>query len=341
MERLLGNAFNFLEGALRQLKEDPKRSVIDFYTAVELFLKARLLAEHWSLIVSKEPDIEQFNRGDFVSVSFEEAHRRLKRVVGQPLPQEAIDAFDKVRKHRNRMVHFFHPDEAQQSREKIAFEQLAAWQHLNRLILGKWSGHFPGDCTLQASVIEQSLTAHRAYAEARFEHLRPKINALEAQGATFVQCPSCAMKAAQLDDRRDWIRHFDCLVCRNEWSEVPFDCPECDTPGVVEPYDGFKCQNMACQHAMGASDIYDALDDDPTTPDNYYEKETPANCDECQGYGTVCKHDDEYVCVNCLSVFEHVYACGWCGSFGTKRREHSEWTGCEHCDGRSGHVRDE
>lgn len=111
LERLIANAFYFLTGALQQIKDDPQRSVIDFYAALELFLKARLLREHWSLIVTKDPDIRQFAKGDFVSVTFDGACNRIRRVLGQQIPQEAREAFDAVRKHRNRMVHFFHGDD--------------------------------------------------------------------------------------------------------------------------------------------------------------------------------------------------------------------------------------
>ena len=47
--------------SIGQLDTAPKYAVINFCSAVELFLKARLLAEHWSLIITdidKTPFIE-------------------------------------------------------------------------------------------------------------------------------------------------------------------------------------------------------------------------------------------------------------------------------------------
>lgn len=79
--RLVENALDFLHHAIENLERFPKLSIINFYTAVELFLKARLLHEHWSLVVAKDPDWDKFISGDFVSVSFEDACGRLSRIV--------------------------------------------------------------------------------------------------------------------------------------------------------------------------------------------------------------------------------------------------------------------
>jgi len=54
--------------------------MINFYASIELFLKARLLKEHWTLIVTKktEPDIDKFISGDFQSITINEAEILLK-----------------------------------------------------------------------------------------------------------------------------------------------------------------------------------------------------------------------------------------------------------------------
>ena len=65
--RLVDNALNFLSRSIEDLQQSPKYSVIHFYAAVELFLKARLMKEHWSLVVTKpqDADWEKFVAGDF------------------------------------------------------------------------------------------------------------------------------------------------------------------------------------------------------------------------------------------------------------------------------------
>jgi hypothetical protein len=132
--RLAENAFDFLERAIDEFKGRPKYSIINFYAAVELFLKARLLHEHWSLIVLKTHR-QKFESGDFVSVSFEGMCERLRKVVQSALPEGAQRNFDVVRKHRNRMVHFFHNATEDQGAktESVAGEQLRPWCDLHDL----------------------------------------------------------------------------------------------------------------------------------------------------------------------------------------------------------------
>ncbi|QWT22505.1 hypothetical protein KPL74_11010 [Bacillus sp. NP157] len=341
LDRLVDNAFEFLAGSLRALKKNPKRSVIEFYTAVELFLKARLLCEHWSLIVTKEPDRAQFLSGDFNSVTFDEACNRLRKVLQQGISEDAKKAFNVIRQHRNRMVHFFHSDDLENIRTKIALEQLQAWCHLNRLLTGEWATALPKTVPTRAALIERTLVDHRGYAQALFDQLQPVIKEAQANGASFVACVSCSMNAAEVTKTRDWLRSYSCRVCKGDWSELDMACPSCDTGGTLMAYEPFTCNESSCGHTVDVDELYDALDDDPSTYDNYLDAVTPANCDECQGHQTVCAFREEYLCVNCLSVFESLSACGWCGEFGTEPRKHSEWSGCEHCDGKAGHVRDD
>lgn len=126
---LTNNAIDFLNRAIDDFKAQPKYSIINFHTAVELFLKARLLREHWSLIVSKSPDRQKFDAGDFMSVTFDEACVRLQNIVQSPVPERARKNFDAIRKHRNKMVHFFHDADSGigPAIEVIAREQLRAW----------------------------------------------------------------------------------------------------------------------------------------------------------------------------------------------------------------------
>jgi hypothetical protein len=92
---LVENGFDFLKKSVADIKKSPKYSVINFCSAVEIFLKARLIREHWSLILAKPEfaDVIKFKGGDFVSVSMEEAIRRLNNICSEKLSHEAEDAF--------------------------------------------------------------------------------------------------------------------------------------------------------------------------------------------------------------------------------------------------------
>ncbi|MEQ4691025.1 hypothetical protein [Providencia manganoxydans] len=50
---LVLNAIDFLYSSIDNLDKRPKNSIVDFYTAIELFLKARLMLEHWTLILDE------------------------------------------------------------------------------------------------------------------------------------------------------------------------------------------------------------------------------------------------------------------------------------------------
>jgi hypothetical protein len=84
--RLIENALDFLNRAIEEFKTHPKYSIIHFYAAAELFLKARLLHEHWSLVVLKDPDRQKFEAGDFLSVPFAVACERLHKVAQSAVP---------------------------------------------------------------------------------------------------------------------------------------------------------------------------------------------------------------------------------------------------------------
>jgi hypothetical protein len=142
-ENLVRNGIDFLTKAISQLESEPKHSVVNFYTAVEIFLKAPLVHEHWALVVvDRNLNRQNYEAGDFLSVSFDDACTRLATALKQPLQSTAKEAFDKVRKHRNRMVHFYHSGINGKQREEIKLEQAQAWFELNRFITDTWREEF-------------------------------------------------------------------------------------------------------------------------------------------------------------------------------------------------------
>jgi hypothetical protein len=100
---VVSNAIDFMTKSISELKEHPKSSVIDFYSSIELFFKARLLKEHWALIVTKpeNADISSFLKGDFQSVGIKDAVLRLQKIAKQTFSKEEIKCFDELRNHRN------------------------------------------------------------------------------------------------------------------------------------------------------------------------------------------------------------------------------------------------
>jgi hypothetical protein len=111
-DSLVRNAIDFLQKSVQEIEKQPKYSVIHFYMALELFLKARLFREHWALVVSKtdKATLQTFQTGDSNSVSMDECLLRLANITNESLMQHEHDCFKTIRDHRNKLVHFFHSD---------------------------------------------------------------------------------------------------------------------------------------------------------------------------------------------------------------------------------------
>lgn len=341
-ENLVRNGIDFLEKAMSQLDDDPKHSVINFYTAVEIFLKAPLVHEHWTLVViDRDLNRQKYEAGDFLSVTFEDACTRLGTALNKQLKPSAKEAFDKVRKHRNRMVHFYHDGIDGKQRDEIKLEQAQAWFELNRFIVDTWRDKFE-PFLFEVRKMERNLIAHNHYAQAKYESLVPKIQGLKKSGKTFQVCPNCGTEGCQFEDEGNRISTLDCLVCFLKEKRIQIECPDCEDPNqFVAAYESFVCTN--CQHeASGESEIFDLLDQNQVRGTKHdLDSDTPANCDECQGYHTVCEYEGGYLCTNCFAYFDSVGQCQWCNEPMTGDTEHTYVTGCEHCDGMAGHHADD
>ncbi len=339
-DHLTKNAIDFLIRAIEDFKTQPKYSIIHFYSAVELFLKARLLSEHWSLVVQRDPDRLKFEAGDFIAVTFADACARLEKVVQSPIPDNARKNFDAIRKHRNKMVHFFH--EATLSSEAqiaaIAQEQLRAWYDLNKLLTVQWRSVFRR-YGRQFRDIESRLSDHRAYLRAKFEDLEPDIEAEKTKGVNFRACGSCGFEASKINVILGALSGAECLVCRYKDKWLDLVCPDCGKTSALTEGGEFACQ--FCDHKLSQDELVDEINQFSITKDNYFEANVPANCSECEGHGSVVLYEDNYLCVNCLRLTDSVNACQWCGEHSNGSMEDSYWLGCSMCEGSRGWHKDD
>lgn len=331
VEDLIANATDFLKSATADLTARPKHSVIAFYTAIELILKARLMAEHWTLVVSKQADRGSFAKGDFVSVTFEEACTRLQSVIGSPLPDGAKAIFNSLRKHRNKMVHFYHEGETDAAAlEKIALEQLLGWRALVALMENQWQATF-ANMAFDITAIDGGFAEHRLYAKAKFESIAERLKAITDAGGTLVRCKSCNFAAAERDEDTDGVFDARCHVCNGyrRWMVTP--CTACGKPLTNEGDDGARCEH--CDSYFSVEELVTALDELVVTKDNYFEAETPANCSSCDGFHTIITWKDGFVCLNCIEYTDELGRCGWCGEANNGDLEGSSYAGCSACEG--------
>jgi hypothetical protein len=338
-KQIVENAFDFLEHSARDIGRQPKYSLINFYTAVELFLKARLLSEHWSLVVAKDPDRNRFAKGDFVSVGFDVACERLDKVLLSPISSQAKQNFEAVRRHRNILVHFVHVEIAENEiREQIVREQLRAWHELKYLLLQQWEEIFRDYGTRIAS-LDQTLQSHRQYLQAKYDNLLPKIKSELANGKTFVQCDVCGFNSFKLTSLLKDLHEGDCLLCNNFEKWINYSCEFCNSKSKLTEGGSFSCPD--CESKEGEARIVERLDENVVTPDNYFETATPANCGECEGYHSVITYGAELLCIVCFDKSQRVQWCEHCGEPSTGDMDDSGYYGCGACDGMAGRLRDD
>lgn len=120
---LTKNAFDFLETGITEFDDNTKYSIVHFSTAIEMFLKARLMHHDWKLIFSnkKKVDWKKLKEGNFHSVTIEEAKERIKAAEPKnELIDDAYINFSSLSNHRNKIIHFYHHEleSSQEMKEK-------------------------------------------------------------------------------------------------------------------------------------------------------------------------------------------------------------------------------
>lgn len=342
LPEVVENAMDFLRQSIREFKTQPKYSVIHFHAAVELFLKARLMAEHWSLVVSnpKEADWDEFVAGDFRSVSLEEAAVKLKKVVRSGLPEHGLQAFRRVTKHRNRMVHFFHEgvpgDKKEGLRRAIAKEQLTAWYYLHRLLTSEWSDVFTA-WSGKLEKINRKLRRLHDFLQVVFDQVRPEIERRCAGGSAFKDCPSCGFVSQEHSSEIGRLYKAECLVCGLADKCLTIECTKCGAPTRFVNEGIGEC--VSCGRSFEPEAVVRALIDSGAAcvdelDEGYWPD--PGNCDSCNGFHSVARLNDEgdrYICTSCFGEFDSVESCEWCNELNTGDMADSFWAGCNSCDG--------
>lgn len=85
-----------------------KYAVLHLQAGTEVLLKARLLREHWSLVVNDpgKASWDKYNSGDFVSCGTEEAIHRLRKIVRLDISDAQARAVAELSRTRNALQHY-------------------------------------------------------------------------------------------------------------------------------------------------------------------------------------------------------------------------------------------
>jgi hypothetical protein len=327
-DSLVENALDFLQQGLTEVKEHPKYSVIHFCAGIELLLKARLLHEHWALVLARpgETSKQKFALGEFDSANMHQCFVRLDNVCAEKMVEER-ECFLELAAHRNRVIHFFHEAYAGEPDgkllEKIVIQQLKAGAFLMRLLRLRWRSQF-AEYDEEINGLERSLTRQREYLAAKFEIIQPILEKFKKEGGEVWICFLCGMEAAEvLED--GLLKKTRCLVCERPRNHIQIKCPDCETCEV-----DFDVGQGECEQCEATYDMEFLMSE--------FDAEGVAYCPECSYLEhSVIEYGDGYLCLACANEFDKVGTCEWCGEDVAGDMSASYLMGCMFCDGLTGH----
>ena len=332
-DSLVRNAFDFFDHAISGFAANPKFSLIHFCAGVEMVVKARLLKEHWTLIVSKqeEAEITEFCAGNLSSVTLKVAQDRLKKICKDEIPVNALSIFNKLASHRNKFIHFYHPDiDRSHFISEIAAEQCKTWFYLHRLLTKQWKTHFAPFAT-EVAKLNRQMIGHRQYLQQKFNELSGEINDLIRRGKIPQQCRSCGFKASVPDHLDSEITSLVCLVCDFCATSVSLCCPKCHSIIQVQG-DGFStCAN--CGYEITPEHILEQLvPPGPSHRDiaNGADRNPDIHCSTCLVRNSVIDRGSYFFCTSCFDISPDAENCNWCGQMSTGQHDDPI---CNFCEG--------
>ncbi|MFP7605280.1 hsdR [Serratia quinivorans] len=335
---LIENGLDFLNKARQELeKKEYKHSIVSFWTAVEIMLKVPLVNEHWTLACSKKnkPKKQAYLEGDFQSVTYEETRDLFRDVLEKPISPETHTVFDKVRKHRNRVVHFYHSSFSDTDLDTILKEQADAWFALNRLMRDEWQFIFGDNHKHKlASNETRLLQGSKFYSAVRLNQVKPELNKLEKAGENIQCCLDCGQNAV-IDEvipggnePASKLIVARCLVCASFNRRVCMDCPSCEAPMSFHEGD----MEVTCGDCNEVFERYNLLDDALSHSD-VDDQFLPAGCTFCMRSESVARFGNGYLCTECLDFYDEIKVCVSCNHASDSVPVLSSFRGCGFCDG--------
>lgn len=300
---ILENAFDFVLQAVDDLENDgehprgngSKYAILHLWSGIELLVKYRLSLEHWSLVFEKveQAQHDKLITGDFRSVTFTDAHARLKN-IGQV---EAIDRHIKhlksLQNYRNKYEHFHNNV---YNYFAVHANLMAAWGFIVEFVGETIELPETGKAKELYLEIKDKMLANGAFVSSRLKSIRGELQENLSRDIPFavVECPECLQDAIILNGD-----NVTCLFCKAEFSAIDLmervctddgshECPECSNESVVvlESYGGkFNPHKAACFTCFAA-----------------WHPENVSHCDRCNAPYTQSNDPEDQinVCQSCL-----------------------------------------
>jgi hypothetical protein len=356
-KQLVDNAFDFFNNSLTNLEHKPKFALIDFYTGIELCLKARLLHEHWSLIVLKDPDISKFKAGNFISLGLSDSIKKLGSVQSIILKQNTHDIFIKLGEDRNKMVHFHHSITSQQrtdkDRDDIINKICTAWHAFFDLLEDKnWCDVFK-EYKSKIDTFQNELLKNNQYLEFKYKPQKKDLEDRKQKGEDISNCSKCGYNSFQYKERfiNDIAtgKYKYCSVCNFENEDIEIlkiNCTFCTKTTSVKA-DNYQCTH--CANIISTESLlkswYLAGMDSGAVDYSLYEilglgEYIDGNCNKCNE--STLFFEPDYMHAFCISCFNYIESnsmtrCEYCGELifeydGEPTYEY----GCDKCTGNLG-----
>lgn len=217
LNSLIENSLDFIISASYDLANDElseenqvKYSTIKLYEGIELLLKARLMKEHWSLILRNIDKHKKgdFELGNFISVNFEISIKRLKDYCEYEIAEDARKSFDELRKLRNRYVHF----SCDESRNFVIVRQLRAWHFILKMMSDKFLEDITEKHQEMLEDARNRMLKSKEFLDKRYIIIKPEIDKLiEDSIVSALTCPYCENESLIIGDGYPF-----CKVCEYE-----------------------------------------------------------------------------------------------------------------------------
>jgi len=328
-KRILENSLMFMVEGIEQIVQNPRQSIVSFWTGVELYIKAILVNEHWTLIVKDTRNIthQKFENGDFVTVDFQHSITLLQNIFDISIDQKTIKAFDVLRNHRNKIMHFTNREIDNKDGFELSniFVELSnVWNELNGLYLPEIdiSGKDAIEDTISIlhNKISEELSKHRVILEGKYKSVyETKLKKIPT--SKILRCPSCEYSSAIIKPINEIVHEVTCLVCEGFFDILIVQCEHCNHENILH-YSESTCTNCSKKIDVLAFIMH---------KENQNESQI-GTCHRC-GSKSVINIEPISYCINCYSLFGPLNICDYCGSYVTCSTKNSLIDGCICCEG--------
>ena len=331
---LADNAFDFLKTAIEQFDEEPKYSIINFATAVELFLKLVLLDEHWSLICNSptRPNLSALKDGSARTINFSDIMPKIESVTDYKFSKDMKKCFEEIARHRNQIVHFYHVDSLDdKEKEKFFIQELmAGWRHLQKLITEDWRFTFNDGIAFGEEIlhINELMKKNAKFLKQKYTSIELEIQEDKRKGIAYIKCPICEYDALRVVEEPDvpkkqYLGYNVCKVCNFSQSFIQIPCPDSSCNEIIELKEGKnsisidettcpKCKkDITIGHIQGLLETRTEMEIRKACKDG--DDVGYANCSFCDNVKCVINVDDSHICSNCITVTDDIYQCDRCG----------------------------